>query len=111
MNNKTKLILAIVSNTDANKIQSNLNEESLFNTRLSTKGGFLRETNTTFIIGLNENKIEKALSIIKKYSKTKTQLIPSHILNEFDAYYSLPSEVSVGGATVFVLDVEQFLKF
>ncbi|KXT29198.1 hypothetical protein AXA84_0270 [Candidatus Phytoplasma oryzae] len=111
MNNKIKLIFAIVSNEDANKVQNNLNKESIFNTRLATKGGFLKENNATFMIGLAENKIEKTLSIIKKYSKTKTQLIPNHILNEFIPYCSLPSEVSIGGATVFILDVEKFIKF
>ncbi|KAB8122118.1 cyclic-di-AMP receptor ['Cynodon dactylon' phytoplasma] len=111
MNNKKKLILAIVSNEDANLVQKNLNKECISNTRLSTKGGFLQENNDTFIIGLDENKLEKALDIIKKYSKTKNQLIPNHIFNEFSAYYSLPSEISVGGAIVFVIDIEKFIKF
>ncbi|WCA22238.1 cyclic-di-AMP receptor [Candidatus Phytoplasma oryzae] len=111
MNDKTKLILAIVSDEDANQVQKNLNQESIFNTRLTTKGGFLQENNTTFLIGLNENKVEHTLNIIKKYSKTKSQLIPNHILNEFNAYYSLPSEVTIGGATIFIIDIEQFLKF
>lgn len=105
-----KLILAIVSIEDANKVQNSLNKANLFNTRLSTKGGFLRETNATFIIGLKTEKVETALEIFKNESKTKTQLIPNNILNEFDAYYSLPSEISIGGATVFILDVDQFYK-
>ncbi|MDV3198380.1 MAG: cyclic-di-AMP receptor [Vigna little leaf phytoplasma] len=105
-----KLILAIVSNEDSNNVQNNLNKANLFNTKLSTKGGFLQEKNVTFIIGLKEEKVEQALDIIKKNSKTRTQLIPNNILNEFDAYYSLSSEISVGGATVFILDVEQFYK-
>ncbi|WBL31573.1 cyclic-di-AMP receptor [Candidatus Phytoplasma sacchari] len=111
MDNKKKLIITIVSNEDANQVQKNLNKESIFNTRLSTKGGFLQENNSTFIIGIDENRIEQVLSIIQKYSKTKNQLIPNHIFNEFSAYYSLPSEISVGGATIFIIDIEKFIKY
>ncbi|MDV3190164.1 MAG: cyclic-di-AMP receptor [Candidatus Phytoplasma australasiaticum] len=54
--------------------------------------------------------MEQAIEIIRFHSRQKTQIIPNDILNEFSAYYSLPSEVSVGGATIFILDVEKFLK-
>lgn len=105
-----KLVLAIVSNEDANQVEMNLNKENFFNTRLATKGGFLKENNVTFIIGLKKEKVEQVLEIFRKYSKTKTQLIPNNIFNEFSVYFNLPSEVSIGGATIFILDVEKFLK-
>ncbi|QTX02828.1 transcriptional regulator [Candidatus Phytoplasma luffae] len=105
-----KLVLAIVSNEDANQVEMNLNKENFFNTRLATKGGFLKENNVTFIIGLKKEKVEQVLEIFRKYSKTKTQLIPNNIFNEFSFYFNLPSEVSIGGATIFILDVEKFLK-
>ncbi|MDO8168081.1 cyclic-di-AMP receptor [Candidatus Phytoplasma melaleucae] len=110
MNENVKLIIAIISAEDADQVQQNLNKEKFFSTRLSTKGGFLRKKNTTLIIGLKANLVNQALEIIKKYSRKKTQMIPNDILNEFGAYYSLPSEISIGGATIFVLDVEKFLK-
>ncbi|MDO8054218.1 cyclic-di-AMP receptor ['Opuntia sp.' phytoplasma] len=107
-----KLILAIVSSEDADEVQHNLSKNNFFSTRLSTQGGFLSKKNVTLIIGLPADKVEQAIEIIKFHSRQKTQIIPNDILNEFSfsAYYSLPSEVSVGGATVFILDVEKFLK-
>ncbi|GLH60612.1 hypothetical protein PAWBP_3500 [Paulownia witches'-broom phytoplasma] len=105
-----KLIIAIVSSHDANKVQQSLIENSFFTTRLATKGGFLKEANATFILGVKEEQVPKALEIIKAHSHKKTQMIPNNIINEFSAYNSFPTEVSVGGATILVLDVGQFLK-
>lgn len=106
-----KLIVAIVSNDDANKVQKGLVNENFFATRLSTKGGFLREGNATFLIGVNDEKVPEALDIIEKYSKTRNKIVPNAIVNEFSAFSAhLPIEVSVGGATVFILNVDQFIK-
>ncbi|WP_349401621.1 cyclic-di-AMP receptor [Candidatus Phytoplasma solani] len=105
-----KLIIAIVSSNDANKVENSLIENSFFITKLATKGGFLKETNATFILGVKEEQVHKALDIIGKHSKKKTQLIPNSIMNQFSAYSSLPTEISIGGATIFVLNVDQFLK-
>ncbi|MFB5029726.1 MAG: transcriptional regulator [Candidatus Phytoplasma pruni] len=110
MKDSMKLILAIVSSEDANKVQNNLNKENVFCTRLSTKGGFLREENATFVIGIDSERVDEVLQIIKEHSRKRTQMIPGNVLNEMGAFYSLPSEISIGGATVFILDVEQFLK-
>ncbi|WP_412097733.1 cyclic-di-AMP receptor [Candidatus Phytoplasma palmae] len=107
---KMKLIIAIISSSDANKVQTNLNKENLSNTRLATKGGFLREKNATFIIGLSEDQLEKALKIIKKHSQTKTQLINNNILNKFGDHFDTQTKIIIGGATVFILNIENFLK-
>ncbi|TVY12309.1 cyclic-di-AMP receptor [Candidatus Phytoplasma pini] len=106
-----KLIIVIFPSEYATQIQNHLNKEFFFHTRLSTKGGFLKETNATLIIGLKEEKIERVLEIIKIHSKTKTQMIPNNVLNEFGAtFFPLSSEISISGATVFILDVEKFYK-
>ena len=105
-----KMIIAIVSNDDANKVQKGLVKEKFFATRLATKGGFLREGNQTFLIGVNDEKVPEVLDIIEKYSKTRNKIVPNTIVNEFGAFSALPMEVSVGGATVFILNVDQFIK-
>ncbi|WP_035369409.1 cyclic-di-AMP receptor [Acholeplasma hippikon] len=105
-----KMIIAIVSNDDANKVQKGLINEKFFSTRLATKGGFLREGNQTFLIGVNDEKVPEVLDIIEKYSKTRNKIVPNTIVNEFGAFSALPMEVSVGGATVFILNVDQFIK-
>lgn len=107
-----KLIIAIVQDEDAGEVISHLNEAKFQVTRLSTKGGFLRAGNTTIITGVEKEKLDEALKIIEENSKARTQYatLPSSI-GAMHGFILAPIEVKVGGATVFVLDVEQFHKF
>lgn len=105
-----KLILAIVSNDDSSSVSSALNKENFQVTRLATTGGFLRAGNTTLIIGCEEDLVEKCLEIIGREGKKRTEVVPSTASYDIGRYASFPVEVQVGGATVFVIDVEQFHK-
>ena len=107
-----KLIIAIIQDEDAGDVISKLNEASFQVTRLSTKGGFLRAGNTTLMTGVEDVNVEKALKIIEENSKARTQYasLPSHV-GVMHGFLLAPIEVKVGGATVFVLDVEQFHKY
>lgn len=105
-----KLIIAIVSNDDCAKVQSELTKSGYSITKLSTTGGFLMSGNTTLICGTPADRVDKALSIIGEFSKKRTQMVPSSAAYGVGMYTSFPVEVQVGGATVFVLDVERFEK-
>lgn len=105
-----KLVIAVVSNDDATRIQKILTEEKFFATKLATTGSFLRAKNTTFLIGANDEKVPKILDIIETHSKKRKKMVPNTILNEYGGFQSIPNEVEVGGATVFVCDVDQFIK-
>lgn len=105
-----KLIVAIVNKDDEKKVQKALVENRFFATKLTTAGTFLRSGNATFLIGVNDEKVQDLLDVIEKHSKKRSKLVPNTIVNEFGSFSSLPLEVEVGGATIFVLNVDQFLK-
>ena len=105
-----KLILAILSNDDSPVASNALNKNGFSVTKLATTGGFLRAGNTTLIIGCEDEKVEAAIDIIKEYSSKRTEIVPSTASYDIGRYASFPVEVTVGGATIFVLDVAQFLK-
>lgn len=105
-----KLIIAIVSNDDAHALSNALNKKNFSVTRLSTTGGFLKIGNTTLLIGIEDDQKEAVFDIIKEYSKQCTELVPSTAAYDIGRFASFPVEVTVGGATVFVVDVEQFFK-
>lgn len=105
-----KLILAIVSNDDSSSVSSALTKENYSVTRLATTGGFLRAGNTTIIVGTEDDKVEKAIDIIGNESKRRTEIVPSTASYDIGRYASFPVEVQVGGATIFVIDVAQFIK-
>lgn len=105
-----KLVLAIVSNDDASSVTSALNKENFQVTRLATTGGFLRSGNTTIIVGVEDDDVERTIDIIGKECEKRTEVVPSSASYDIGRYASFPIEVQVGGATIFVLDVDQFHK-
>lgn len=105
-----KLIFAIVSNDDANRVQSALTKAHFQVTRLATTGGFLLAGNTTFLCGTDDEKVDEAIEIVGKHSKKRTQLVPSSASYGVGMYSAFPVEVQVDGATIFVTNVERFEK-
>lgn len=104
-----KLIIAIVNKDDAGTVSSSLTQAGFAVTKLATTGGFLMAGNTTFLIGTDASRVDEAVSIVEKHSKKRTQMTPSNTYAT-NSYTSFPVEVAVGGATVFVLDVERYEK-
>lgn len=104
-----KLIIAIVNKDDSNVVSSALTKEGFSVTRLATTGGFLRAGNTTFMMGVENDRVDAAIAILEKYSQKRTQMVPSTTYGA-TAGHAFPMEVTVGGATVFVTDVERYEK-
>ncbi|MBQ2759347.1 MAG: cyclic-di-AMP receptor [Clostridia bacterium] len=107
-----KLIVAIVNNDDSNVVASALTKENFMVTKLSTTGGFLMVGNTTFLIGTEDDKVERVKEVIRKHSMVRTH--QSKTTESFGQGFSegaLGSEVTVGGATVFVLSVDSMSKY
>lgn len=108
-----KLILAIIQDKDANTLSNALIDANVQATKSSTTGGFLKSGNTTFIIGIEDERVDDVLKIIKATSHARDQFMapPVNIDVTGDSAMSYPVEVQIGGATVFVLPVEQFHHF
>lgn len=67
--------------------------------------------NTTFMICSEDDKVDKILEVIKSHSHKRQQFVPNSA-SSFGggAYSGFPVEVTVGGATVFVTNIERFEK-
>ena len=107
-----KLVIAIIHNDDVHKLRNALIENDFRVTKLSTSGGFLRAENATLLMGVDEERLGELLEHIREICHTRNELVVSPVSEFFTAgpHMGLPLEVTVGGATVFVLDVEQFIK-
>lgn len=108
-----KLIIAVVQDQDQNVLSSAFFEANIRATKLSSTGGFLRSGNTTFIIGIEEDRVDEVLNIIQNSCQAREQFVSStmNIDVSFDVATSYPVKVEVGGATVFVLPIDQFIQF
>lgn len=105
-----KLVLAIVSNDDSGRVSSALTREGIHVTKLATTGGFLMAGNTTFLTGIDDDKVDQVIDIIAAQSSKRTQMVPSTTTMDVGMYSSFPVEVTVGGSTIFVLNVERYEK-
>lgn len=107
-----KLVIAIVHDDDSFELVEELNEKGFGVTKLATTGGFLKAGNTTLMIGVDKEKVDEAIGIIKDICKKRNEVIPAStpLVENNGMYMQYPIEVQVGGATIFVVDVDKFVK-
>jgi uncharacterized protein YaaQ len=103
-----KLIYVIVRKIDNSNVTEALNKKGFYVTKLASTGGFLREGNTTLLIGTEEEKVEEVINIVKKECGPRQQIISNSIGT---GEYTSMNAVNVGGATIFVMDVDRYEKF
>lgn len=104
-----KLIVAVVNKDDASRVADEVTKAGFAVTKMATTGGFLQAGNTTLIVGTDESRVDEVIAIVERHSKRRTQMISGAAYGA-SSTSSIPVEVTVGGATVFVLDVERFEK-
>lgn len=102
-----KLVYAIVNNDDTYAVNKGLSKAGMRATKLSSTGGFLMAGNTTFMICCQDEQVDKVIEVLKENSRKRKQYVPSSSVME-GAGQSFPVEVSIGGATIFVTDIERF---
>ena len=107
-----KLIIAVVQDQDANKLLNALMEKGYGATKLASTGGFLRQGNTTLLIGTKDGEVGEVTAIIKEICHTRKQLVSpmATVERAVSSYIPSPVEVEVGGAAIFVVQVESFEK-
>lgn len=85
-------------------------------TRLESRGGFLKQKNATFILGIDDNRLPTLMELIQRVCATKDTFVSGPVtdaagLGDALPLNGAPQQVTVGGAIVFVLPVERFEKF
>lgn len=105
-----KMILAVIAGDDYSNTVQHLNSEGIYATILSSTGGFLRKKSITLMIGVEADKVERALAIIKKHAGERMQT--TFLANTSEAGMPpYPIKVHTGGSVVFVFDVEKCVKY
>lgn len=105
-----KLVYAIVNNDDTYAVSKGLLKNGIRATKLSSTGGFLMSGNTTFMICCEDGQVDDVIEVCKKHSRKRKQFVPSSLIMEQELGASQPVEVTIGGATIFVTDIERFEK-
>jgi uncharacterized protein YaaQ len=105
-----KLVVAIVHNEDAGALVHALLDRDFRATRLHSSGGFLKQSNATVILGVEDPAVEEVVAIVRETCHARTQVVNPMppIMEPGEFFMPYPLEVEVGGATVFVLPVERY---
>lgn len=108
-----KLIYAIVRYDNEDEVINALTKKHYSVTKLATTGGFLKKGNTTLLIGTDAENVPDVIDVIK-HECGKRQKITINMPYISGAAMmncaTMPMSVEVGGATIFVIDVEHFEK-
>ncbi|NLU41702.1 MAG: hypothetical protein GXX08_05835 [Firmicutes bacterium] len=107
-----KLIIAVVQDQDVDRLVDALMDEGYRATKLASTGGFLKSGNTTLLIGVEDSHADRVVDIVKDTCKSRTQMVAplTAVGRSMSNYVPSPVEVPIGGATVFVVNVERFEK-
>ena len=105
-----KLLIAVVHGEDAGELRRKVTEAGFGMTEVDSVGGFLRENNCTFLLGIEEDRLPQLWQIMAGACHTRTEYVSPYTpaYGPGDLYLPRPVEVQVGGATVWVLEVERF---
>jgi uncharacterized protein YaaQ len=107
-----KMVVAIVHADDAGALTRSLSQAGYGVTHVKSAGGFLRKQNATVFAGVPDRDVDRVLEIIRVRCQSRTEQVSPlpPVVEPGEVYMPYPMEVEVGGATVFVLDVERFEK-
>lgn len=106
-----KLVIAIVNKDDSSSVASTLNKAGHYVTKLASTGGFLSKGNVTLLVGTSEDKVDEVIELIKSEAKQRVEKMPTmNSLALPEVTMATMIDVVVGGATIFVVDVDQFKK-
>lgn len=89
MNSEQRLIIAILRDADSEDMRKALLADNFRVTQIASTGGFLRRGTSTFLIGVEKDRVEPAIMLIREHSAPAI-------------------DPGLKRATVFVLKVDQF---
>ncbi len=103
-----QLVILVVSGRQAGDLLKKLTKNQFYFTIVNSSGGIIQEPTLSLFIGLNQARLPALLKIVRVCCQPQKQYIPAQ-LNIQPGYTNLPMiEAQVGGALVYITDVDHF---
>jgi uncharacterized protein YaaQ len=104
-----KLLIAVVHAQDAGQLVEALRGADLRVTEALSRGGFLQARNTMLFIGVEDAQVPMAMQLIDENCQSRVETVAAEPLGGIEANW-LPTEVTHGGATVFVVPLDEIRR-
>src|SRR5262245_6842472 len=105
-------LLAIVQAQDADAVLERLKTFKLpCLERITSSGTFLRQSNVALLMAIPAAQVNRVLKILANTCKRRAEYVPSFYIEAAPMITALSLEVEVGGATVFICDIEHYEVF
>jgi uncharacterized protein YaaQ len=105
------LFVVIVSSDQAGELTDKLVKNRFYFTRIDSSGGFLEQATMSLLVGIHHDRQEALLELIRICCHTRRMYIPARVEPPMIQSQPVMIEAEVGGATIFVFDVERFEQF
>ena len=105
-----KLLIAVVHAQDASQLVEALRGAELRVTEVLSRGGFLQARNAMLYIGVEDDQVDTAMHLIQENCESRTENLSAGPIGVFGEGNWMPAEVTYGGATVFVVPLDEIRR-
>lgn len=103
-----KFLIAVVQDYDCDKLLRAIAAANLRATKISSTGGFLRMGNATVLMGVEDERLQEAIALIRANCQSRVEVQLDAASPEYVEWFPAGiHEVTVGGAVVFTLPVDR----
>ena len=106
---KMVILLVVLQAQDADQVTSSLRKFGIAAYELSSTGAFLGRKNVTLLIPVLTDHVDLVLSELKRNCRQRIEYVSMPIEGQPLPIPS-PIPITVGGATIFILEIEQYLE-
>lgn len=107
-----KFVIAVVQDYDCDNLLRSVTTAGLGATRVASTGGFLRTGNTTVLMGVADSRVAECMSLIAQSCQSRMEVQVDAASPEYVEWFPAGiHEVTVGGAVVFIVPVERWVRF
>jgi uncharacterized protein YaaQ len=101
------MLIAVVQAQDAEGAQNALERMGITSERLPSVGGFLGRRNATLLIGVSNDHLQSVLNALQETCRQRVEYIAVP-LESAPLPLPTPTPITIGGATIFGLEIEHF---
>ena len=104
------LVILEVSGSQSEALMNKLRDKKFFFTIVDSNSGMFQEPMLSLILGMEQKSFPDLMNIVEETCQPRNKYIPTQMRVPYSAVGSPMVEASIGGANVYSMKVEQFIR-